>query len=200
MPRPRSHSREALVEKAMFHFWHHGYEATSMDDLVQVTKVSRHGLYGEFGGKRELFAACLDAYGVSIVSPAFAQVETPGATLQTIANYYDYQFKRGRKSGWPPSGCLIANTMTELAPHDEIAANRVRQHNQRLHAGFLNALRNSRPAGARNITAQNLDTLAAMMVTFTNGLWSTSRATPDPKLLRRIVRDFLTLIERRLNS
>jgi TetR/AcrR family transcriptional regulator, transcriptional repressor for nem operon len=184
----------------MLHFWHHGYEATSMDDLVHVTKVSRHGLYGEFGGKRELFSACLDAYGVSIVSPAFAQVEKPDATLQTIANYYDYQFARGMKSGWPPSGCLIANTMTELAPHNDVAADKVKQHNMRLHAGFLNVLRNSRPAGGRNISPQNLDALAAVLLTFTNGLWSMSRATPDPKLLRRIVREFLTLIERSLSS
>jgi TetR/AcrR family transcriptional regulator, transcriptional repressor for nem operon len=198
MPRPKSHSREVLVEKAMFHFWHHGYEATSMDDLVHATNVSRHGLYGEFGGKHELFAACLDAYVVSIVSPAFVQVEKPDATLQTIANYYDYQFTRAKNSRRPPSGCLMANTMTELAPHDEVAADKVWQHNQRLQAGFLNVLRNSRPARARNTSAQNLNALAAVLVTFTNGLWSMSRATPDLKQLRRVVREFLTLIERSL--
>jgi TetR/AcrR family transcriptional regulator, transcriptional repressor for nem operon len=200
MPRPKSHSRDELVEKAMFHFWHYGYEGTSMDDLVHTTNVSRHGLYGEFGGKHELFAACLDAYIISIVSPAFARVEMPDATLQSIASFYDYQFKRGKNSGWPPSGCLMANTMTELAPHDEVAADKVWQHNKRLHAGFLNVLRNSRPTGAQNLSPQNLESLAAMLVTFTNGLWSMSRATPDPKLLRSVVSEFLTLIERRLKS
>jgi TetR/AcrR family transcriptional regulator, transcriptional repressor for nem operon len=200
MPRPRTHSREALVEKAMLHFWHHGYEATSMDDLVQSTKVSRHGLYGEFSGKQELFAACLDAYSHLIVSPAFTQVEGPHATLQTIASYFDYQITRAEKSEIPLSGCLIANTMTELAPHDGLAAEKVGQHNLRLHNGFLNALRNSVAVERQGTSPENLNGLAMVLVTFTNGLWSMSRTIPDPQALRRIARDFLNLIERSIKS
>jgi TetR/AcrR family transcriptional regulator, transcriptional repressor for nem operon len=199
MPRPIAHSREALVEKAMLHFWHHGYGATSMDDLVQATKVSRHGLYSQFGGKEELFAACLDAYSAQIVTPAFAQVEQLGATLETVADYFEFQITRCETLALPPSGCLMANTMTELAARRGEAFARVLKHNARLALGFRNALCNSFPqlSGVRFATA--LDDLAFMMVTFTSGLWSSSRTAPDPARLRAAVRQFLSLIERSYN-
>jgi TetR/AcrR family transcriptional regulator, transcriptional repressor for nem operon len=184
----------------MLHFWHHGYEATSMDDLVQSTKVSRHGLYGEFGGKQELFTACLDAYSHLIVSPAFGQVEKPDATLQTIANYFEYQIARAESSEIPPAGCLMANTMTELAPHDGVAAVKVSRHNLRLRNGFRNALRNSLPVEQQQLPSESLNDLAMVLVTFTNGLWSMSRTILDPQVLRRIVHNLLNLIERSITS
>jgi TetR/AcrR family transcriptional regulator, transcriptional repressor for nem operon len=178
----------------MLRFWRHGYEATSMDELVQATHVSRHGLYGAFGSKEELFVACLEVYSQEIVTPAFAQVEQPGATLDRIADYFEFQIARAEQSGWPPPGCLMANTMTELAPHNASAFEKVAQHNARLHSGFRNALGNS--IRRENESAETLGDLAAVMVTFTNGLWSMSRTAANAAELRRVVRGFLQLIER----
>jgi len=42
-------------------FWAEGYEATSMQDLVEAMGINRGSLYGTFGGKRALFLAALDA-------------------------------------------------------------------------------------------------------------------------------------------
>ena len=39
-----------------------GYSETSMEDIVQATGVSRYGLYGTFGNKRELFEQALEQY------------------------------------------------------------------------------------------------------------------------------------------
>jgi TetR/AcrR family transcriptional regulator, transcriptional repressor for nem operon len=197
MPRTRSQTREALVERAMVRFWHHGYEATSMDDLVQSTGASRHGLYAEFSGKQDLFAACLDAYDALIVSPAFSAVEDPGATLQTVGEYFEFQITRAETSENPPPGCLIANTMTELAPHDADVAEKVMRHNLRLRQGFLNALGNSVSDWQSPLQAEALNDLAMVMAIFTNGLWSMSRSIRDPRLLRRAVQEFLRCIEGR---
>jgi TetR/AcrR family transcriptional regulator, transcriptional repressor for nem operon len=178
----------------MLHFWHHGYEGTSMDELVNATGVSRHGLYAAFGGKEELFVACLEVYSQEIVTSAFSQVEQPEASLNTIADYFEFQIGRAEQSGWPPPGCLMANTMTELAPHNSTAFERVAQHNARLHSGFRNALGHS--MRQRNESAEKLDDRAAVMVTFTNGLWSMSRTAANAMELRLVVRNFLQLFER----
>ncbi|MFN3213137.1 MAG: TetR/AcrR family transcriptional regulator [Henriciella sp.] len=78
MPRPKSHTKDALVEAAMHRFWHYGYAATSMDDLVKATGVSRHGIYSDVGGKRALFLAGFAAYRDTVVAPALAAMETGG--------------------------------------------------------------------------------------------------------------------------
>lgn len=171
-----------------------------MDELVQVTGVSRHGLYGEFGGKQDLFVACLNAYSHLVVTPAFAQVEAKGAALDAVANYYKHQIARGEASGLPGPGCLMANTMTELAPHDAAVSGIVAGHNARLHAGFRNALGNAAHVKAAKTPATRLNDLATMLVAFTNGLWSMSRATSDPAPLRRAVREMLVMTEGRLGN
>ena len=79
MPRPRTQDRTQIIARAMEQFWQHGFAASSMDDLVKATGSTRHTIYTEFCGKERLFEDCLVAYSGAIVTPAFAQVETPAA-------------------------------------------------------------------------------------------------------------------------
>src|SRR5580692_2723851 len=62
MGRPKSFSREEVLEKAMPVFWKHGFADTSLQDLERATGVNRSGLYTEFRDKEDLFVACLRHY------------------------------------------------------------------------------------------------------------------------------------------
>ena len=62
MVRPRSKSREALVDIAMKVFWKNGFSETSVEDLVAATGVGRGAIYSDFEGKDDLFLGCLSAY------------------------------------------------------------------------------------------------------------------------------------------
>lgn len=197
MPRKVSFTPELLTERALDQFWEHGYYASSMDDLVHATGVSRHGIYATFGGKRELFLACFDRYQALVVSPAFDRVETPEADLQTIAQYFEFQIQAGEAEGLPGPGCFVANSATEVAPTDKDVMDKVRQHNDRLGAGFRTVLL-GQMGEATDAKQQKATNLAELMVTFTNGLWSRSRSVGDANILRRSVRDFLNLIEKAL--
>lgn len=79
MPRQTSFTTSQLTDRALEHFWSHGFHASSMDDLVKATGVSRHGIYTAFGGKKALFLACFDHYQQAVVTPAFRLVEAPNA-------------------------------------------------------------------------------------------------------------------------
>ena len=70
MPRPRSKSRDDLISSAMGVFWENGFNATSIEDLVASSGVGRGGIYSDFGGKEELFLACLEAYRARFADPA----------------------------------------------------------------------------------------------------------------------------------
>lgn len=54
--------RDAALDKAMKLFWQHGYEATSLADLVEATGAKAPTLYAEFTNKEGLFRAVLDRY------------------------------------------------------------------------------------------------------------------------------------------
>jgi TetR/AcrR family transcriptional regulator, transcriptional repressor for nem operon len=194
MPRTKSYNPEQLVDAALRQFWKFGYSATSMDDLVRVTGVNRHGIYAEFDGKRGLFLACLARYRASVVDPAFACVERPGATIRDIEKYFEYQIANAERAGLPGPGCLMANTATENAPHDARIKSLVVLHNQRLEAGFSNALLQSAQAGKRSDKLK-ADKLAVSLVAFANGLWTLSRLTADASRLRTAARTFVDLLK-----
>jgi TetR/AcrR family transcriptional repressor of nem operon len=197
MPRPATQTPERIVASAMLRFWKHGYGATSVDDLVRETGTSRHALYQAFGGKRALFLACLDAYPAVSVRPAFARVEREGADLKDIADFFEHQIARAEARGLPGQGCLFANTMTEVAPHDAAVAARVQAHNARLAAGFRRALGNSVPAG-RRVPPRLLDELSGFLAISAQGLWSASRTIDDVAVLRRYAATLLQLVQHRL--
>lgn len=60
--RPKVFDRDAALDKAMTLFWQHGYEATSLSDLVEATGAKAPTLYAEFTNKEGLFRAVLDRY------------------------------------------------------------------------------------------------------------------------------------------
>lgn len=198
MPRPKTFSRETIVAAAMDVFWRRGFAATSMDDLVRETKISRAALYSVFPGKQALFLACLDAYGEAVVSAAFAPVEAQGASLAEVAAYYEAQIEYAERLGLPGPGCLMANSMTERAPHDPEALARVRGHNARLEKGFLNALSGEAEGLAQPSDPGRLASCAASLTVFTNGLWSTSRQEQDGETLRQSVREMLSMVKERM--
>lgn len=181
-------------------FWRHGFEATSVDALVRSTGISRQGLYGDFGGKEALFAACLETYSREVVSPAFAQVEATGATIKAIAGYFEFQIGRGEAAGLPGPGCLMANVMTEIAPHNPKIARIVGAHNARLLKGFRRALVNTADFHDVTLTKAEVDALANVLVVFANGLWSLSRVTESAAPLRSAACAQLRLIEQRITG
>lgn len=190
MPRPTSFTSEQLSDRALQHFWAHGFHASSMDDLVKATGGSRHGIYSSFGDKKALFLACFDRYQQSVVTPAFEVVEAPDATLQSVSDYFERQISLGESVGLPGPGCFVANSATEVAPSDLDVMAEVARHNDRLRKGFASALQNTAP----DLDPQRTHELADVMVIYTNGLWTKSRTVSDGGVLRKAARSFLTLL------
>lgn len=190
MPRPPSFTPDILAERALQHFWSHGFFASSMDDLVSATGVSRHGIYATFGDKKGLFLACFDRYQHSVVTPAFEVVEKTDADLASIASYFERQIVFGEASGLPGPGCFVTNSATEVAPTDTEIMNQVKRHNDRLKHGFTSALQSS----LSTVKASTVADLAQMTVVFTNGLWTLSRSVDNADILRRSVKNFLQLL------
>lgn len=176
-------------------FWHHGFDGTSIDDLVNATGISRHGIYTEAGGKRALYLQCFDHYQAKVVSPALRAVEAEGAGLPEIAKYFEHQITSAEQSGLPGPGCFVANASTETAPHDTDVFDKVWAHNTRLGLVFTKALRN---VASPDFEEAALGRLADSLVVFAAGLWSMSRLTKNADPLRASVYETLQMIEIRL--
>jgi TetR/AcrR family transcriptional regulator, copper-responsive repressor len=60
--RPREFDREKALIQARDFFWQHGYEGTSMSDLVDVLGIASARIYKAFGSKEALFREAVQHY------------------------------------------------------------------------------------------------------------------------------------------
>lgn len=115
--RPKEFDPQQALGVAMEVFWKEGYEAAGMDRLLKEMGVSRQSAYDTFGGKRQLFIAALGAYldkvKLEIGGMLMDETVTPLGRVMWFLN----EIER-RTAGGSKRGCLLTNTIIELAPHD----------------------------------------------------------------------------------
>ncbi|MFO0660921.1 MAG: TetR/AcrR family transcriptional regulator [Polyangiaceae bacterium] len=116
MARPREFDEAHVLDRALELFWSKGYEATSIQDLVDVTGLGRASLYGAFGDKDAIFQRVLEHY--------MAQVPTVAEEIDSTLPFKEGLEKMLRarisstcsRSG--PRGCFlqIAGTARDDTP------------------------------------------------------------------------------------
>ncbi len=105
---------QAALQAALRVFWRSGYAATSLDDLTAAMGLSRSSFYGAFGTKHDVLLAGIRLYadGVYADLQALAAAKHPPidcvrAVVSTMARPHD-----------DANGCLLVNSIAELAPDD----------------------------------------------------------------------------------
>lgn len=146
MAREREFDPTRALDQAVALFWERGYTETSMEDLVDTTGVSRYGIYGTFGNKKELFIAALRRYAHVMAVETRPELFRPDASLADLKGFFRAMLERaiGPEA---QRGCMICNTAIEIAPHDETIAAAVRALFDELTSVFATALENAKAAG-----------------------------------------------------
>lgn len=112
------------LNKALNLFWERGYEATSIEDLVQYTGLGRGSLYDTFGDKHSLYLAALDQYCTENQLCMKVSTLPQGPFLKVLKDlfqsYVDLLLADPARRG-----CFLVNASVELAPSDPEVAKRV---------------------------------------------------------------------------
>ena len=117
MPLKRQYDRESVLERATIAFWSHGFETTSINDLVHETGLNRGSLYAAFDGKRGLFLECLAHYDGRLRLEFLDAVAQNRKPLDAMLTAFDKAARSAGETGLPP-GCLLVNSALEVSPHD----------------------------------------------------------------------------------
>ena len=149
MARPKEFIPDEAIEKAMQVFWHQGYEATSMEDLLTAMNLNRGSLYDTFGDKRQLFLKVIDRYCHGFVGEKFSLLDQPGPALPTLRLFIRGMIEGGLADP-QRRGCLIANTVMELSPHENEIAGTLRQVLKMAENTFFRVLIRAKEQGELN--------------------------------------------------
>lgn len=114
--RPKVFDREAALDKAMKLFWQHGYEATSLADLVEATGAKAPTLYAEFTNKEGLFRAVLERYIDRFAAKHEAQLFCEEKSVESALADYFAAVATCFTSKETPAGCLMINCSATLSP------------------------------------------------------------------------------------
>ena len=197
MPRAKSKNRNELVNRALHTFWEGGYKATSMGDLVRETGVSRSGIYADFGGKDELFRACLEQYRDEVVSASFGVVEEAGAGFEDMQTYFERIIDISRSGDNAGVGCLVANSVGQVDADDTQTQALLEAHGNRLVAGFKAVLTQENKA-KQNLSKGEIEALAEFAMISVQGLWSFMRNKTDPDIIRQHSETLLSILRARV--
>ena len=118
MPWEKQFDHDAALAKAMGAFWARGYEATSVQDLVDCMGINRGSLYATFGDKRSLFVEALRRYDAVYRKEWISQLVKSMGPRAAIDAAFDAAISAVLDAG-SNDGCLLVNTALELSPHDE---------------------------------------------------------------------------------
>lgn len=146
MVRTRAFNPAEALNKAVELFSTRGYSETSMDDLVRATGVSRYGLYGTFGNKRELFEQALERYADRMGRKSFLRLLEPDASLADIRRIFDERIEMLASSD-RAKGCMLSQTAMELAPHDSEIKDVLQRFIRRIAKTFAVGLEAAREKG-----------------------------------------------------
>ncbi|MEZ5017161.1 MAG: TetR family transcriptional regulator [Flavipsychrobacter sp.] len=121
MARVKTFDREEVLHKAMHLFWVKGYNATSMQDLVDTLGINRSSMYDTFGDKRQLFLTALRTYHTNANRPLLEMIQQTEDVEELLNKIFGTTVQEcSSKDG--SKGCFVANSAVELAPHDEEVA------------------------------------------------------------------------------
>jgi AcrR family transcriptional regulator len=175
MGRPRSYEQNTVVVAAKEVFWQYGLEWASVSDLEDATGLSRSSLYAAFETKRALFDAALADYLESFIQPMLEPLEAPRAGLREAAGFFRtlaalFRTPQSRR------GCLMINTIGELAGRDPTFTEPAAQFANRYREAFAKALRGAAAQGA--IADRDVARRSELLAGATMGVWLTVRADP----------------------
>lgn len=193
MARTKTFDPNEVLDRATELFWEQGYEATSMQDLVDHLGLSRSSLYDTFGGKHALYLAALDRYrqagALGLRSVLDEEASAKAALRRTFEAVVEESVCDERRRG-----CFMANATVERASCDPETDWRALESFEGMQAAFQETVERAQAQG--EIAAdRDAEALGRFLVNAYWGLRVVAKANPTREVLQDIVAETLATLE-----
>ncbi|GGF47528.1 TetR family transcriptional regulator [Aliidongia dinghuensis] len=146
MGRVRTFDLEERLDRAVDAFWEHGFEGSALTALCKTMGLFPGSLYGTYGDKRRLYVLAIDRYMSTVSAEAVEILGRDASGLGALRAYFS-KLIDGMVDGKRQWGCLITNTIVELAQRDAEVKAKVDLHLARLETALAGAIARARQAG-----------------------------------------------------
>jgi AcrR family transcriptional regulator len=115
--RPKTFDRDRVLDVAIDSYWRDGLDVVSVNEICRRARVSKPGLYREFGNEDHLMNAALTRYTETVLAPALATLSDDRPFRETLEALINFTTRE--ETADVPSGCLFAkmrNCRLHLGP------------------------------------------------------------------------------------
>jgi|TARA_B110000438_G_scaffold38693_1_gene38479 TetR/AcrR family transcriptional repressor of nem operon len=119
MARPVEFDENKVLTNAMEQFWREGYEASSVQKLLDCTGINRGTLYNSFGDKDTFFKSCVDQYSKIIDKQIENSLKNLKLNPWDAINAYFEEAVLNISNRHRSMGCLLVNSLCESINYDK---------------------------------------------------------------------------------
>jgi TetR/AcrR family transcriptional repressor of nem operon len=191
MGKPKAFNEQQAVEKALQLFWCKGYEATSMQNIVDTLGLNRSSIYHTFVDKRTLFLQSLNQYQKQQASALIDFLDQAPPTVSSLQALF-LSVVDESVTDTDRKGCFMVNTTLEMANRDNEVQRIVVSNNQLVEnalSRFLDRMQQHGTLATHKSTRQ----LAAFLMSSIAGLRVSAVANPERSNLMAIVEGVMTV-------
>lgn len=174
-------------------FWSKGFEATSLQDLIEAMEISKSSFYQTFESKHQLFQNSINHYQNHFINEVTDSLQNSKTGRAFIENTFNNLTEKAKPSG-DRRGCLIANCASEFAQRDPVIAELITKSIKRMTDVFLSAIKRAQKEGDISPAKKSL-ALARYLLSSLNGLTTSIKAGASPKEVREVVQVVLTALD-----
>jgi AcrR family transcriptional regulator len=181
---PAETTRQLILRTAFQEFYHYGFQAGSLNRIVEKTGLTKGAIFHHFANKQQLGYAVVE----EVIWPRFKAtwidpLEQSHDPLRDIKSLLLHMAEKGGPSGSLVQGCPVNNLAQEMSPLDEEFRQRLEKIYSAWRLAFKTALANGIKAGKvrKNISPSQV---AAFIVASLTGIIGTVKNAQNPQLLR----------------
>lgn len=181
MARNKAFEPEERLEKAKSVFWQKGYNATSMQDLVDTMGLNRGSIYDTYGDKHSLFLQCLRSYTESTFEDYQRTVTETKSPMKAVEKIIKRAAMRTVAEGMT---CMGVKSTFELASVDEEVHAILRENTTNMISVLKELLKKAQKAGEIN-AKRDPEVLASFIVSNFTGFWQFYLVYGDGELVQQ---------------
>ena len=119
MARPVEFDENKVLTNVMEQFWKEGYEASSVQKLLDCTGINRGTLYNSFGDKDTFFKSCVDQYNKMVDKQIAASLKNDKLNAWDAIQAYFDESVTAVSNKHRSMGCLLVNSICESINYDK---------------------------------------------------------------------------------
>lgn len=181
MARNKAFEPEERLEKAKCLFWQKGYNATSMQDLVDTMGLNRGSIYDTYGDKHSLFLQCLRSYTEGMFEDYRKVAEETKSPMKAIEKIIK---KAAVRTVEEERTCLGVKSTFELASVDEEVHAILKQNTTNLTVLLKDLLKKAQKAEEIS-SKRDPAMLANFVVSNFTGFWQAYLVYGDGELVQQ---------------